>query len=108
MEPTFNPEQSLNKNYLFSMIFCGCILFVCFGLLVTLKTVGVNVNNFPQGHLAKLYSVGFVVLLSLYVYIIALFWVKLNILQTLGIFAVVFIPGAFIVYKAMKNLKIEI
>ena len=50
----------------------------------------------------------FIILVLVIAYILVLFWMKLNILQTFGIFVVMFIPGVSIVYQAMKNLNIEI
>lgn len=109
MEPTFTEqEQSLNKNYVCSIIFSGVIFATCFGLLLVLKASNVNVKNFPKAKSSQLYSLLFILLMFVFVYVLVLFWVKLNILQTLGLFTMMAIPGAITVYKAMKNIKIDI
>ena len=109
MEPTFTEQElSLDKNYVCSIIF-SCVIFgTCFGLLMILKASNVNVKNFPKGKSAQLYSLLFVLLMFVFVYVLVLFWIKLNILQTLGLFTMMAIPGAITVYKAMKNIKIDI
>ena len=58
-----------------------------------------------MGGLFNLLFIMFVVAIA---YVLILFWIKLNILQTLGIFFIMFIPGVTIVYQAMKNLNVDI
>ena len=108
MEPTFTQEVSLHKNFGFSMIFCGIIIALIIALFAVLNKSGVNMDNFPRGYTGKLYNVFFILLMLLFAYVLVFFWLKLNILQTLGIFTMLFIPGGITLYKAMKNVKIDI
>ena len=90
------------------MIFCGIIIALIIALFAVLNKSGVNMDNFPRGYTGKLYNVFFILLMLLFAYVLVFFWLKLNILQTLGIFTMLFIPGGITLYKAMKNVKIDI
>ena len=106
MLPTFSSETSLNKSPIASLVFSALIGLTGFGLITVLTSLKYNVSNF--GGSSYFYSLLFIVFTLLLCYIMFLFWIKLNILQTLGIFVLLFIPGVIIVYQAMKNTKIDI
>ena len=106
MLPTFSSETSLNKSPIASLFFSTLIGLTGFGLITVLTSLKYNVSNF--GGSSYFYSLLFIVFTLLLCYIIFLFWIKLNILQTLGIFVLLFIPWVIIVYQAMKNIKIDI
>ncbi len=109
MEPTFTPENSLDKNKVFGILFSCLIAVSCFILFGVLNYNDfINLGNFPKEKVGGLFNFLFIMLVILIAYILVLFWVKLNILQTFGIFVFLFIPGVTIVYQAMKNLKVEI
>ena len=109
MEPTFNPENSLDKNKVFGILFSCLIVVSCFILFGVLNYNDfINLGNFPKEKVGGLFNFLFIMLVILIAYVLVLFWVKLNILQTFGIFVFLFIPGVTIVYQAMKNLKVEI
>ena len=108
MEPTFTPEVKREKNMTIATIFSGIILVFTILLFVVLVKSDSNIQNFPKNTFAFLMNVLFVGVLGLFAYILFLFWTKYNILQTMFCFVVLFIPVSFIVYKALKNLRIEI
>ena len=108
MEPTFSPEVKREKNMTIATIFSGVILLLTVLLFVVLAKSNSNIQNFPKSTFAFLMNVLFVGVLGLFAYILFLFWTKYNILQTMFCFVVLFIPVSFIVYKALKNLRIEI
>ena len=109
MEPTFNEETSLDKNKFFGILFSGMIIGCCFLLFGILNYNNyVNLQNFPKEKIGSLFNILFVMLVVSIAYVLVLFWIKLNILQTFGIFVIMFIPGVTIVYQAMKNLKVDI
>ena len=109
MEPTFNEETSLDKNKFFGILFSTIIICFCFLLFGILNYNNfVNLQNFPKEKIGSLFNLLFVCFVVSIAYVLVLFWVKLNILQTFGIFVIMFIPGVTIVYQAMKNLKVDI
>ena len=108
MEPTFQPEVKREKNLVVGTIFSFIILFLTILLFVVLVKSESNVNNFPKSSFAFLMNVMFIGVLGVVAYVLFLFWTKFNILQTMFFFVLMFIPASFIVYKALKNHKIEI
>ena len=108
MEPTFSPEVKREKNLVVGSIFSLIILFLTLLLFVVLVKSDSNVKNFPKRSFAFFMNVLFVGVLGIVAYVLFLFWTKFNILQTMFFFVIMFIPASFIVYKALKNHKIEI
>ena len=108
MEPTFSPEPKREKNLLIGSIFSFIILGLTFMLIIILIKSDSNVNNFPKSSFGFLMNLLFIGVLVTVAYILFLFWVKFNILQTMFFFVVMTIPASFIVYKALKNHRIEI
>ena len=108
MEPTFTPEVKREKNMAIATVFSGIILILTILLIVVLVNSDSNIKNFPKTTFAYLMNVLFVGILGLFAYILFLFWTKYNILQTMFCFVVLSIPVCFIVYKALKNHRIEI
>ena len=109
MEPTFNEENSLDKNKFFGIIFTSLIIGCGILLLGILKYNNyINLDNFPKEKMGGLFNLLFIMFVVAIAYVLILFWIKLNILQTLGIFVIMFIPGVTIVYQAMKNLNVDI
>ena len=108
MEPTFQPEVKREKNLVIGTVFSFIILFLTLLLFVVLVKSESNVNNFPKSSFAFLMNVMFIGVLGVVAYVLFLFWTKFNILQTMFFFVLMFIPASFIVYKALKNHKIEI
>ena len=108
MEPTFTPEVKREKNMGIALVFSGIIILLTILLFIVLANSGSNVNNFPKNSLSFFMNFLFIGVLGTVAYILFLFWTKYNILQTMFIFVVMFIPTSFIVYKALKNHKIEI
>ena len=108
MEPTFSPEVKREKNLVIASIFSFIILILTLLLFVVLVKSDSNVKNFPQSSFGFFMNVLFIGVLGIVAYVLFLFWTKYNILQTMFFFVIMFIPASFIVYKALKNHKIEI
>ena len=109
MEPTFNEENQLDKNKFLGIVFSSLIIACGFLLLGILKyNNNINLDNFPKEKIGGLFNLLFVMFVIAIAYVLILFWIKLNILQTFGIFVIMFIPGVTIVYQAMKNLNVEV
>ena len=108
MEPTFSPEVKREKNLVIASIFSLIILFLTLLLFIVLVKSDSNVKNFPQSSFGFFMNVLFIGVLGIVAYVLFLFWTKYNILQTMFFFVIMFIPASFIVYKALKNHKIEI
>ena len=108
MEPTFAPEVKREKNMAIATVFSGIIIILTILLFVVLAKSDSNIKNFPKKDFAYLMNLLFVGVLFAIAYILFLFWTKYNILQTMFIFVVICIPVGFIVYKALKNHRIEI
>ena len=108
MEPTFSPEVKREKNMTIALIFSGIILLLTLGLFVVLVKSNSNISNFPKSTFAFLMNILFIGVLGVVAYVLFLFWTVYNILQTMFFFVVMCLPASFIVYKALKNHKIEI
>ena len=108
MEPTFSPEVKREKNMVVASIFSFIILLLTLLLFIILAKSDSNIKNFPKSSFAFLMNVLFIGVLGIVAYVLFLFWTKYNILQTMFFFVIMFIPASFIVYKALKNHKIEI
>ena len=108
MEPTFSPEVKREKNLVIASIFSFIILILTLLLFIVLVKSDSNVKNFPQSSFGFFMNVLFIGVLGIVAYVLFLFWTKYNILQTMFFFVIMFIPASFIVYKALKNHKIEI
>ena len=109
MEPTFNEENKLDKNKFLGIVFSSLIIGCGILLLGILKyNNNINLDNKKKKKIGGLFNLLFVMFVVAVAYVLILFWVKLNILQTFGIFVIMFIPGVTIVYQAMKNLKVDI
>ena len=108
MEPTFSPEVKREKNMAIATVFSGIILVITILLIVVLVKSDSNIQNFPKSPFASFMNILFVGVLGLVAYILFLFWTKYNILQTMFCFVVISLPVCFIVYKALKNHRIEI
>lgn len=107
MLPTFTHEMKLSPNYGFSFIFCSLISLSFLGLLHIISKNNANLNNLPSKS-KFLYCFLMLILLGFVALLLVLFWIKLNLVQTLGIISLLSIPGVFIVYNAMKSIKIDI
>lgn len=108
MEPTFPPEIDRNKHKNLGMFFSFLILAAsCFCLVIAQK-IGANLKGFPSFSFGGKFNILFVALLLTIVLILFLFWVKLNIVQTMKIYAALLLPATLIVYKAMKENNIKI
>ncbi len=108
MEPTFSPETNRAKNQTIGVIFSMIILGLTFALVIVLIRSKSNISNFPQGSFGALMNLMFMTILGVVVYILFMFWIKWNILQTMFYFVVMLLPASFIIYKALKNHQIEI
>ncbi len=109
MEPTFSPETNRAKNQTIGVIFSMIILGLTVGLCMVLIRSKSNVENFPKVfNFGTLMNLLFVTLLGVVAFILFMFWVKWNILQTMFYFVVLLLPASFIIYKALKNHQIEI
>lgn len=66
-------------------------------------------ERFPKKDKAMgVVSFFFIIIIVLYVYFLFLFWIKFNILQTLGMLFLTGIPATFIMFKTVVNVQIEI
>lgn len=108
MLPTFTQELKLKSNIVFSSTFCGLIIISFFILLYVIKVVGANTNKFPSESKKAFYSCLFIILLLFFGLLMIMFWIKLNLVQILTIFGLIFLPSIFIIYNSMKSIKIEV
>jgi hypothetical protein len=49
-----------------------------------------------------------VIVLFTVAYVLLLFWLKLNIIQTMLILGAMAVPAGLIVYRALRNITIEV
>ena len=112
IKPIMIPSQpqliSKNEHFVIGCIASVVIVILTFILLITLKKNNANVSAFPTDKIGALFNLLFIGVLGLISFILYLFWVKLNILQTLKIFVIIFFPCAIIVYQSLKTHKIDV
>ena len=86
VKPIMIPSQpqliSKNEHYVIGCIASVVIVILTFILLITLKKNNANVSAFPTDKIGALFNLLFIGVLGLISFILYLFWVKLNILQT--------------------------
>ena len=74
-----------------------------------LKSNGMNFRNFPRVDKSlQIISFLFVFIVIFYAYLLFLFWIKLNIIQTIFILIVTSVPASIVVFKIITNVEIEI
>jgi hypothetical protein len=71
-----------------------------------LKKIKANIDNL--GKTNYIFSVLFILFIFLVAYVLVIFFLKLNIVQTLFIFGVLTVPGLIISYKALSSINIDI
>jgi hypothetical protein len=112
VKPIMIPSQpqlvSKNEHFVIGCIASVIILMLTCCLLITLINNNANVKAFPTDKVGALFNLLFIGVLGLITLILYLFWVKLNILQTLKIFVIIFFPCAIIVYQSLKTHKIDV
>lgn len=96
MEYVFAPENTRSNYmvYLFlkkaSLIFSGLIILSALYFLRFLNNQGINIRNLPvKSTTSALFSFAFLIVIGIIAYVYILFWVKLNILQTLFILSII-------------------
>jgi len=110
MDTTFEPEESPTKNILSSMIFSVITLAITAYYFLLIKKSKGNIDNFPHSKKKSsfIFNLLFIIFIFLAAYIMVLFYLKLNIIQTLLCLIALAIPGSFIVFNALKHIKIEV
>lgn len=77
--------------------------------MIHLKKIKANLELFPrETKTGTLFSMGFVVFLLLVAYMMILFFLKLNIIQTLIGLGMIGVPGGFVLYYALKKHTIQV
>lgn len=91
------------------MLFTGSLGIVTFYYLIFLRNFNVNIENFSKGKKTQtLFYILFILFILMTAYVLVLFFVKLNIVQTLFVLGVISIPGLIITYKALSSITIEV
>jgi len=96
------PEQRPSK--IVSSMFTIAVLLPIIVLLIGWVLVGANVSNFPIGAFslpALLFQISLGAILALY----GLYWLFLNMIQTLTILTVLLIPFSFFAQKTLNHLS---
>jgi len=108
LEHTFAPVQH-TKTSLAAPIFSVIIILVTLIYMKYLKSNGMNFRNFPRVDKSlQIISFLFVFIVIFYAYLLFLFWIKLNIIQTIFILIVTSVPASIVVFKIITNVEIEI
>jgi hypothetical protein len=84
---------------------------VTFYFLIYLKSIKANIGNFGKGgktFAPFLFAMLFVMFIFLVAYVLVLFFLQLNLVQTLFIFGIVGLPGVIITYKALSSITIDV
>lgn len=91
------------------MVFTGMMVFVSIYYMVYLKGFKANIEKFSKAKKSEtIFYLLFVLFVLMVAYVLVLFFVKLNLIQTLAVLSVILIPGTVITYKALSSITIEI
>jgi len=91
------------------MIFTGSLGLVTFYYLIFLRNFNGNIENFSKGKKTQtLFYILFILFILMTAYVLVLFFIKLNIIQTLFVLGIISIPGLIITYKALSLITIEV
>jgi len=87
------------------MAFTGATLIIPFLILIIgLPFVGANFGNFPSG-INFIYAIGFQATLGSILSLFVIYWLRLNMIQTLGYLSLLFIPLLFFAHKTLNSLS---
>jgi len=91
------------------MVFTGIFGIVTFYYFIFLRSFNANIENFSKGKKSEtIFSILFILFILMSAYILVLFFIKLNIIQTLFILGIISVPGVIITYKALSKITIEV
>ena len=89
------------------MTFCLVIVGVVIVFFGLLKGIDVNFKRFPSDFRGGFFSLLFTLVILSYIGLLCLFWVKINLIETLTILVVMFIPTILIGNESLVSLKLE-
>ncbi len=72
-----------------------------------LKGINVNFSKFPSDFRGGLFSFLFTLVIFAYIALLCLFWVKINLIETLTVLVLMFIPTILIGNESLVSLKLE-
>jgi len=99
-EPAARPSAAVSSAFTLAVL-------APFALLVlTLLGMGVNLNKFPMG-VNFINAVGFQATLGAILALFGLYWLRLNMVQTLGYFAFLAIPFLYFSQKTLTALSVK-
>ena len=68
-----------------------------------------NIGNFGKGAKTNIiFAMLFVMFIFLVAYVLVLFFLQLNLVQTLFIFGIIGLPGVIITFKALSSITIDV
>ena len=89
------------------MTFCAAIVAVALLFLGLLKGIDVNFSRFPSTFKGGLFAFLFVLVVFGHIGLLLLFWVKINLIETLAILTLLFIPTILIGNEGLVSLNLE-
>lgn len=98
------PAERRKPSVLLTGIFIGGIIVCVLGFLAVLSKLGVNLNNLPQSFTGKILTLVFLGLVVAVFGTLAMFWLKINIFETLLVLAVLAGPTVFIGDLALRSI----
>jgi oligosaccharyltransferase complex subunit delta (ribophorin II) len=98
-QPEKRPPQTI--SFAFTVATVGIPFLVLF---IGLGIVGANLKNFPGGA-NFVFAVGFQASLASFLVLFGLYWLRLNMVQTLGYLALLSIPGLYFAHKNLNALS---
>jgi len=99
------PESRPRKEISFA--FTIAVLTPVGFLLIGLLIVGANISNFPFNGLGFIYAIGFQACLGAILLLFGLYWLSLNMVQTLLYLGVLSVPALIFAQKNLSNLATE-
>lgn len=101
---TFREPEKRPSKFI-SSTFTGIVLFPILIFFIGLIRVGANIKNFPFDGMSFLFAVGFQGCIGLILALYALYWLKLNMKQTLFYLGILLVPTLFFGNKTLNRLS---
>jgi hypothetical protein len=101
------PGARRKPAFVITAFFSAASIVAFVGFLVILFKIGVNFNNLPSNATGRISSIIFLGLILALLGTLTLFWLKINIFETLLLLTILSIPTIIVGSKALQNINLQ-
>lgn len=101
------PEDRKKPSTVITTVFSAAIGALLLVFIVFVGKLNVNLNKIPSSFIGSISTLGFLAAIIGLVGILVLFWLKIDLFETLTLFGIVVIPTIIVGGKALDSLKSE-